>query len=198
MAWWHNNWRGHWRQYEGNMENMHFVISWQKPEVKAVVGSMQRGLERFARQARRPIIDACIAFSHWSWNDDINRSDILPEWSPSPHFNGIMNDIYVTNVGWKHTLGCKVIQVTQPGPVLWTPPPGRPQPPQVDTVVRIQVEFIQVHPREQVNRAMEQVDREAEGDRAMEHGEYRDDAGEYLARIGRYEYEWDRPCMDGA
>ena len=176
------------------MENMHFVISWEKPEVKAVVGSMQRGLERFARQARRPIIDACIAFSHWSWNDDINRSDPLPEWNPSLHFNGIMNDIYVTNVGWKHTLGCKVIQVTQPGPVLWTPPPGRPQPPQVDTVVRIQVEFIQVHPREQVPG--EQVDREAEGDRAMEPAVYR---YEYeRAMEPGYEYEWDRPCMDGA
>ena len=80
------------------MENMHFVISWQKPEVKAVVGSMQRGLERFARQARRPIIDACIAFSHWSW-DDI--TGILPVWSPSPHFNGIINNIYLINVGWK-------------------------------------------------------------------------------------------------
>ena len=42
MAWWHNNWRAHGIRplYEGNMANVHFVISWEKPEVKAVVASM--------------------------------------------------------------------------------------------------------------------------------------------------------------
>ena len=73
----------------------------------------------------------------------------LPEWSPSPYFNGIIDDIYVINVGWKHTLGCKVIQVTNAAIVPQGHRPARPQPPQADTIVRIQVELIQVNEREE-------------------------------------------------
>ena len=169
MVWWHNNWRAHGIRplYEGNMANVHFVISWEKPEVKAVVASMQRGQERFARQARRPIIDACIALSHWSRNDRTGVEP-LPEWSPSPYFNGIIDDIYVINVGWKHTLGCKVIQVTNAAIVPQGHRPARPHPPQADIIVRIQVELIQENPREDAAEGNFN-EGEAEGEGAMEH-----------------------------